>query len=199
MAPPQGGYPALGAIGHAQPLCLPLPELAGHTGIRGTTRAGKTVLLDVLAAEAIRSPGATTILDPKGSRTLLARCAAEARRQGKPFALVTPASPQRSASMNVLASAQTPSEVTARIQALMPSAGGRTSKPIFELYPLAIIGHLASAQQALGLPWTLEGLYRVASFFPALEALLMDYLEHLHCHRVAKCGDMVKEYHNRHM
>src|SRR5262249_37556433 len=106
----RGGYPALGAVGHAQPLTLPLPELTGHTGIRGTTRAGKTVLLEVLAAEAIRSVGATIILDPKGSRTLLARCAAEARRQGKPFALVTPAFPLRSASMNVLASAQTPSE-----------------------------------------------------------------------------------------
>src|SRR5262245_7865688 len=45
---PRGGHPALGAVGrHTQPLYLPFPELAGHAGIKGTTRSGKTVLLEV--------------------------------------------------------------------------------------------------------------------------------------------------------
>ena len=184
----RGGHPALHAVGEAteQPLVVPWSEMTGHVLITGTTRSGKTRLLEVLAAEVIRGPGAVVILDPKGDRELLARCAAEAQRQQPPFALLTPAFPAHSARMNVLDTATTPAEVATRIRALMPSGGARVSDPFFEEYPLALIERLATVQAALGQPWTLEGLYPVAVLRFHLEALLADYLHHLGYHAAGK-------------
>ena len=65
---------------------------AGHTQVLETAlatdgalpiaeRSGKTRLLEVLASEAIRGPGADVVLDPKGDQELVAQCAAEAHRQ----------------------------------------------------------------------------------------------------------------------
>jgi conjugal transfer pilus assembly protein TraD len=174
----RGGHPALHAVGQdiEQVLVVPWSELVGHVLVTGTTRSGKTRLLEVLASEAIRGPGAVVILDPKGDRELLARCAAEAHRQGRPFALITPAFPQQSARINVLDTATTPAEVSARIRALMPSGGARGSDPFFEEYPLALLERLATVQAALGQAWTLEGLYTVSVLRVHMEHLLAAYL-----------------------
>ena len=89
----RGGYPALHAVGKKdeQPLVLPWSELVGHVLIGGTTRSGKTRLLEVILAEAIRGPGTVIILDPKGDAELLIRAATEAHRSGRPFAFFSPA------------------------------------------------------------------------------------------------------------
>jgi hypothetical protein len=52
----RGGHPALHAVGQAEevPLVLPWSELVGQVGITGTTRSGKTRLLEVIAEEVIR-------------------------------------------------------------------------------------------------------------------------------------------------
>jgi conjugal transfer pilus assembly protein TraD len=174
----RGGHPALHAVGQdtEQALVVPWSELVGHVLVTGTTRSGKTRLLEVLASEAIRGPGAVIVLDPKGDRELLARCAAESQRQGRPFALITPAFPQQSARINVLDTATTPAEVSARIRALMPSGGARGSDPFFEEYPLALLERLATVQAALGQAWTLEGLYTVSVLRVHMEHLLVAYL-----------------------
>jgi conjugal transfer pilus assembly protein TraD len=170
-----GGHPALHAVGmqDEQPLHVPLSELSGHLLVTGATGSGKTKLLEVLTEEAVACPGATVVIDPKGSRSLLARCASAAWRQGKPFAALLLASPEYSASMNILATATTPAEVAARINALMPPGG---KDPFYREYPLALIENIAGAQQVLGIPWTLEGLYRPAMFYDDLEALAIEYL-----------------------
>ena len=61
----RGGHPALHAVGQEteQPLVVPWSELVGHVLVTGTTRSGKTRLLEVLASEAIRGPGA--VVDPR--------------------------------------------------------------------------------------------------------------------------------------
>lgn len=127
----RGGHPALHAVGvrHEHPLVLPWSELRGHVLVAGTTGSGKTRCLELLAAEAIRAPGAVVILDPKGDSDLLARCAWEAERQGRPFALFSPAFPAVSATFNPLETAATASEVATRIQALMPGGGEKRGDP----------------------------------------------------------------------
>jgi hypothetical protein len=52
----RGGHPALHAVGQAEevPLVLPWSELVGQVGVTGTTRSGKTRLLEVIAEEVIR-------------------------------------------------------------------------------------------------------------------------------------------------
>ena len=137
----------------------------------------------MLATAAIHAPGACVILDPKGDRDLLVRCAREARNAHKPFAMLTPALPDRSARINMLGTATTPAEVSARIRALMPSGGARGSDPFFEEYPLALIERLATVQALLGQPWTLEGLYSVSVLRGRLEHLVRDYLTHLYRRR----------------
>ena len=178
----RGGHPALHAVGRAyeRPLVLPWSELVGHVLVAGTTRSGKTRCLELLAAEAIRAPGAVVILDPKGDSDLLTRCAGEAQRQGRPFALFSPAFPSRSATCNPLETAATPAEVAARIQALMPGGGAATrGDPFFQEFPLAIVERVASAQAALGQRWTLAGLAAPLVHPHRLEALLVAYLRHL--------------------
>lgn len=173
----RGGYPALHAVGRREERTLRAPwsELPGHMLLTGTTRSGKTTTLQAIATSTIAGRGCTIILDPKGSRDLMIRCAVEARRRGKRFALLTPAFPHLSATMNVLGMATSPEEVSARISALMPS--GRD--PFFQEYPLAIIEHIAEAHQALGIPWTLRNLYRPAVLRRYLEDLALAYLGHL--------------------
>jgi conjugal transfer pilus assembly protein TraD len=174
----RGGHPALHAVGQGEerPLVVPWSDLTMQTLITGTNGSGKTRMLEVIASEVIRARGAVVLIDPKGDRDFLARCATEARRQGKPFALFTPAFLQQSVTMNPLDTCMTPEEVSARIRALMPSAGARPTDPFFEEYPLALIERLASAQQALGIPWTLEGLYTVSVLEHHTERLLHAYL-----------------------
>jgi hypothetical protein len=175
----RGGHPALHAVGtrHERPLVLPWSELVGHVLVAGTTRSGKTRCLELLAAEAIRAPGAVVILDPKGDSDLLARCAWEAARQGRPFALFSPAFPTVSATFNPLETAATASEVATRIQALMPGGGEKRGDPFFTEYPLAVIERVAAAQATLGQRWTLEGLEAPAVLRPRMEALLLAYLQ----------------------
>jgi hypothetical protein len=176
----RGGHPALHAVGRhrEQPLVAPWSELVGHVLVAGTVRSGKTRCLELLVTEALRAPGAVVVVDPKGDADLLARCAWEAARQGRAFALFTPAFPQLSATFNPFETATTPAEVGARVQALMPG-GGLARDPFFTEYPLAVLERVAAAQAALGQRWTLETLAPPTVLRPRMEALLAAYLQHL--------------------
>jgi TraM recognition site of TraD and TraG len=188
----RGGHPALHGVGRTNDLVAILDsELPAQTGIVGASRSGKTVLLQAMATQVIAHPGAVIAIDPKGSRSFLARCAAEAARAGKPFALIAPAFPESSASMNMLDTAETPLEVTMRIQALMPTG----KEPFFREFPLALIGHIADAQQRVGIPWRLDSLYQAALYPRYLGELLDRYLiEHLQCFRPGTVKDRLTQY-----
>ena len=122
----RGGYPALHAVGRKRerPLVLPWSELVGHVLIGGTTRSGKTRLLELIVSEAIRGPGTVIIIDPKGDAELLSRTAAECYRMGREFAFFSPAHADQSASFNPFSMCETTTELAARVQALMPGGGG---------------------------------------------------------------------------
>ena len=175
----RGGHPALHAVGIARERALVLPwsELAGHVLVAGATRSGKTRCLEVMAAEAIHGEGTVVVLDPKGDADLMARCASEADRRGRPFAFFSPAFPSLSATFNPLDTAATPTEVADRIQALMPGGGEKRGDPFFTEYPLAVIERVAAAQAALGQRWTLEGLSAPTVLRERMEALLAAYLQ----------------------
>jgi len=175
----RGGYPALHAVGkkEEQPLVLPWSELVGHVLIGGTTRSGKTRLLEVILAEAIRGPGTVIIIDPKGDAELLVRAATEAHRSGRKFAFFSPAHADHSASFNPFSMCTNTTELAARVQALMPGGGGMAKgDPFFTEYPLAVVERLGAAQQALGDKWTIEGLHAVTTMVPPFDNLLSRYL-----------------------
>ena len=178
----RGGHPALHAVGMKQerPLVLPWSELVGHALIGGTTRSGKTRLLEVILCEAIRGPGTVIVIDPKGDAELLMRAASQARAAGRDFAFFSPAFPEQSATFNPFGTCENTTELAARVQALMPGGGAMAKDPFFTEYPLAIIERLGAAQQAIGETWTIEGLNAVATLLPPFEDLIARYL-----HRVA--------------
>jgi conjugal transfer pilus assembly protein TraD len=182
----RGGYPALHAVGikKEQALVLPWSELVGHVLIGGTTRSGKTRLLEVILSEAIRGPGTVIVIDPKGDAELLMRAASQARRMKRDFAFFSPAFPDQSASFNPFSTCRTTTELASRVQALMPGGGAMARDPFFTEYPLAIIERLGAAQKAVGEVWTIEGLNAVTTLVPPLEALIARYL-----HEVALEGE----------
>ena len=175
----RGGYPALHAVGRKEerPLVLPWSELVGHVLIGGTTRSGKTRLLEVILSEAIRGPGTVIVIDPKGDAELLVRAATEAYRSGRGFAFFSPAHADQSASFNPFSMCQNTTELAARVQALMPGGGGMArGDPFFTEYPLAVVERLGAAQDAVGDEWTIEGLHAVTTMVPPFDDLVARYL-----------------------
>ena len=129
--------------------------------IGGTTRSGKTRLLELIVSEAIRGPGTVIIIDPKGDAELLMRTAREAYRMGRKFAFFSPAHAAQSASFNPFSMCQTTTELAARVQALMPGGGGMSKgDPFFTEYPLAIVERLGAAQDAVGMTGASRGCTR---------------------------------------
>ena len=175
----RGGHPALHAVGMKQerPLVLPWSELVGHVLIGGTTRSGKTRLLEVILCEAIRGPGSVIVIDPKGDAELLMRAASQARTLGRDFAFFSPAFPEQSATFNPFGTCENTTELAARVQALMPGGGAMAKDPFFTEYPLAIIERLGAAQHAIGETWTIEGLNAVATLLPPFQDLIARYLD----------------------
>ena len=175
----RGGHPALHAVGKKseRPLVLPWSELVGHVLIGGTTRSGKTRLLELIVSEAIRGPGTVIIIDPKGDAELLIRAAAECHRMGREFAFFSPAHADQSASFNPFSMCKTTTELAARVQALMPGGGGMAKgDPFFTEYPLAVVERLGAAQDAVGDGWTIEGLHAVTTMVPPFDDLVARYL-----------------------
>ena len=175
----RGGYPALHAVGKKEerPLVLPWSELVGHVLIGGTTRSGKTRLLELILSEAIRGPGTVIVIDPKGDAELLIRAATEANRSGRPFAFFSPAHAEHSASFNPFSMCTNTTELAARVQALMPGGGGMSKgDPFFTEYPLAVVERLGAAQDAVGEKWTIERLHAVTTMVPPFDDLLSRYL-----------------------
>jgi conjugal transfer pilus assembly protein TraD len=192
--PARGGYPALHAVGYHDECDFRIPWTAmnEHTLCTATTGWGKTNVLELATEQAIAAPGAVVVLNPKGGRKFLARCAAAAKRAGKPFAFVSPTFPQHSATMNVLGSATTQYEVTARISALMPAG---KSDPFFREFPLTLLECIAAAQQAIGQPWTLAGIYEPAMFQEPLEKLTVIYMRLQGLSTAPKWKDARNQYH----
>ena len=175
----RGGYPALHAVGKKEerPLVLPWSELVGHVLIGGTTRSGKTRLLEVILSEAIRGPGTVIVIDPKGDAELLVRAAAEAHRGDRRFAFFSPAHADQSVSFNPFGMCDNTTELAARVQALMPGGGGMArGDPFFTEYPLAVVERLGAAQKAVGDQWTIEGLHAVTTMVPPFDDLVARYL-----------------------
>ena len=198
----RGGYPALHAVGMRQerPLVLPWSELVGHVLIGGTTRSGKTRLLEVILSEAIRGPGTVIVIDPKGDAELLARAASQARSMGRGFAFFSPAFPRQSATFNPFGTCENTTELASRVQALMPGGGAMAKDPFFTEYPLAVIERLGAAQQAVGEKWTIEGLNAVATLLPPFEALIARYLHEAVFGRsgaAAPLESLIEEYESR--
>ena len=151
------GANALHAVGAADECDLHLSEseLDLHLLILGSTGTGKTRLLEVLIAQAIRRGEAVAVIDPKGDAGLLARVVDECRRAGKPLSLIAPPYPAASVAYNPVAKFIETREIADRIAALLPAGGD--AEP-FRAFAWEVIETTASAMARHGEKMTLAAL-----------------------------------------
>lgn len=134
---------------------LPDAHLDRHVLILGTTGAGKSRLLELLALQAIARGDAVVLIDPKGDARLLDRAR---RAAGARFRLFSLPRPERSVAYNPVGRFQDPREVADRLAALLPASGDALP---FRNFAWEII-HTAAGELRRRGPVTLRGLKRAA-------------------------------------
>lgn len=110
---------------HEHDILVPLEHQAGHLLVVGTTGAGKTRLLDILATQAIFRGEAVVVIDPKGDRDLCESLRRSCIDYGDPdrFVYFHPAFPKQSALIDPLGNYNRDSEIASRLAALIQSEG----------------------------------------------------------------------------
>lgn len=110
-------------------LRVSVDNFIGNTLILGTTRCGKTRMLDIVAAQAIEMGFTVILLDPKGDRELENSMFEAAKRSGRArdFVRIHLGFPQSSIRIDLLKNFTNPSDLATRISSLMPGDGGASS------------------------------------------------------------------------
>lgn len=113
-------------LGKENDILAALNKLVGHTLIVGTTRVGKTRMLDILIAQAIMRGEPVIIIDPKGDRGLANNAKRVCELMGRPdaFLFFHPAHPEESVCIDPLRNWNRRTELASRIAALIPSETG---------------------------------------------------------------------------
>lgn len=99
---------------------LPDAQLDRHVLILGTTGAGKSRLLELLAVQAVRRGDAVVVIDPKGDARLLDRVR---RAAGPRFSLFSLPHPERSVAYNPIGRFHDVREVADRLVSVLPASG----------------------------------------------------------------------------
>ncbi|HET9642904.1 MAG TPA: type IV conjugative transfer system coupling protein TraD [Burkholderiaceae bacterium] len=170
--PDLGGSPILHGVGfHDRPVTLRQSERNGHLLVLGTTRVGKTRLLELLASQDIHAGHVTIVIDPKGDADLMLRLYAEAQRagRGEQFYIFHLGYPDISARYNGIGSFSRITEVATRATNPLPSSGNSAA---FKEFSWRFSNIVAQAQVALGRVPTYQTLLRDVT---GIDPLFMDY------------------------
>ncbi len=174
--PDVGGFAELHGVGSLdeEDIWLDLSDRTGHTLVEGTTRVGKSRLLEVLVTQDIRRGGAVVVFDPKGDEGVLRRVYAEAARAGRLSQLYIfhLGYPEISARYNPIGEFARITEIATRIANNMP--GGGDSEP-FRNFVWQFVNNISQATYALGQKLTYAGLFAHAE---NIEPLVVDYYRH---------------------
>jgi conjugal transfer pilus assembly protein TraD len=121
----EGAY-WLHGLSREEDMFADLGSLVGHTLIVGTTRVGKTRMLDLLIAQAIARNEPVIIIDPKGDHGLSENARRVCEALGKPdsFEFFHPAYPDKSICIDPLRNWNRKTELASRIASLIPSETG---------------------------------------------------------------------------
>lgn len=105
---------------------MDIANLVGHTLLVGTTRVGKTRMMELLIGQAIARGEAVIIIDPKGDHGLAenAKRICEAMGQADRFVYFHPAHPEKSISIDPMRNWNRRTELASRVAALIPSETG---------------------------------------------------------------------------
>lgn len=190
------GKPELHGVGLYEkeaPVTLQQSERVAHTFVVGTTRVGKTRLLEVLATQDIHNGDVVIVFDPKGDGDLLARLYAEARKAGREdeFQVFHLGFPEHSVSYNPVGTYSRVTEVAGRITGALPSEGNAAA---FREFAWRFVNVLSKALDDMGEPINYSKLLEHSS---NIDDLVVRYLAHL----AVECGleswgETVDEYEN---
>ncbi|MFV0679088.1 type IV conjugative transfer system coupling protein TraD [Ottowia sp.] len=171
--PDLGGSPMLHGVGVLNEVPIGLRQSArnGHMIVMGTTRVGKTRLLELLATQDIHAGKVTIVIDPKGDADLMLRLYAEAKRVGRleQFYLFHLGYPEISARYNGIGNFARITEVATRATNALPSSGNSAA---FKEFSWRFSNIVAQAQVALGRVPTYESLLKDVT---GIDGLFMDY------------------------
>src|SRR5262249_1222476 len=152
---------------------LPLKERVGHTLVLGTTRVGKTRLLEVLVTQDIHRGETVIVFDPKGDAELLRRLYFEAERSGRldDFIIFHLGFPENSARYNPIGHFARITEVANRVANQLPGTGESLA---FKEFGWRFVNIIAKALVALG---RIPDYKQIAKHILKIDALLVDYCE----------------------
>ena len=173
--PDLGGSPVLHGVGSLDetPVALRQSARSGHMIVMGTTRVGKTRLLEMLCTQDIHAGKVTIVIDPKGDADLMLRMYAEAKRAGRldQFYLFHLGYPEISARYNGIGNFARITEVATRATNALPSSGNSAA---FKEFSWRFSNIVAQAQVALGRVPTYESLLKDVT---GIDGLFIDYAE----------------------
>lgn len=172
LLPDVSGNPLLhGVEPHETDVLLALSERVGHTLVLGTTRVGKTRLLELLLIQDIRRGDVVIVFDPKGDADLLRRLYAEAKACGREDDVIIfhLGFPQQSARYNPISQFARVTEVANRVANQLPAAGDSAA---FKDFAWRFVNIIAQALVALGRRPTYHALQR---YILNIDHLLLEY------------------------
>lgn len=171
--PDLGGSPIVHGVGSLDegPVTMRQSSRNGHMLVLGTTRVGKTRLLEMLATQDIHAGHVTIVIDPKGDAELMLRMYAECARAGRleQFFMFHLGYPEISARYNGIGNFARITEVATRATNALPSAGNSAA---FKEFSWRFTNIVAQAQVALGRVPTYESLLKDVT---GIDGLFMDY------------------------
>ena len=172
------GNPALHAVGlyeKEQPITIRQSERVAHTFVVGTTRVGKTRLLEVIATQDIHNGNVVIVFDPKGDGDLLARLYTEAKRAGRAeqFQVFHLGFPEHSVSYNPVGSYSRITEVATRIAGQLPNEGNSAA---FREFAWRYVNVIAKALDDMAEPINYQNLLDSGSDIDQLLARYLAYV-----------------------
>ncbi len=169
-----GSY-AYQGIGQDQvkPIDIPTSILRKHMLIEGQTGSGKSQLATVICRSLIaKSCGAVVVIEPKDDPDLVGHLICAAHQAGRKLAIFAPYFPTLSCGLNPLSTCRSPSEVRARLSALMP----QSREQYFSGRSLLSLERTAAMQRAIGEAWDLRSLLCDATVHARRRYLTAKYL-----------------------
>jgi len=173
--PPVGGNSAIhGVETHEKDIFITLSERVGHTMILGTTRVGKTRLLEIMISSDIRrKDSAVIVIDPKGDADLLKRVCHEAKQAGRENDVIIfhLGYPTHSARYNPIGNFARITEVANRVANQLPSSGESAA---FKEFAWRFVNIIANALVALGRKPNYKDMDK---YILNIDPLLLEYCE----------------------
>ena len=178
--PPVGGDKTIHAVETDEVAAnVPIGTRNGHTLVLGTTRVGKSRLLEILVTQAIHRKnsdnvyeGPVVVFDPKGDAELMARVYTEAKKAGREIMIFHLGFPDMSCRYNAIAgSFSRYTEIASRSTDAMAGTGDGAA---FKDFAWRFTNVIAMAQVALGERPTFE---TIQEYMLNIEPLFIRYTE----------------------